>query len=63
VDPARVTRNSRLRDEFGIDSSAMIDVVSAVEDAFGITIPDEDAERFQTVGAMADFLEKARTVA
>ena len=59
VDAASVTRDSRLRDEFRIDSLAMIDLVVAVEDAFGVRIPDEDAERFQTVGDVADFLQHA----
>ena len=58
VDPGGTTRDSRLRGEFGINSLSMIDLVVTVEDAFGVRIPDEDAERFETVGDLADFLQR-----
>jgi len=38
----------------------MVDLVCEVEDAFGVRIPDEDAERFKTVGDVADFLNEAK---
>lgn len=63
VDRAGVTRDSRLRDEFGIDSLSMIDLAVAVEDEFGVRIPDDDAERFETVGDVVDFLRRARAAA
>ena len=56
VDPARITRDTRPREDFGLDSLAMIDLIVAAEDEFGVRIPDEDAERFQTVGDLADFI-------
>jgi acyl carrier protein len=59
VDPAQITRDSRLRDGFGIDSLSMIDLVVTAEDAFDVRIPDEDAERFETVGDIVDFLQRA----
>ena len=62
ADPAAITRNSRLREDFGIDSLAMIDLVVAAEDQFGVRIPDEDAERFTTVGALVDFISRAKSV-
>lgn len=58
VNQSQIARGSRLRDEFGIDSLSMIDVVVTAEDAFGVRIPDEDAERFETVGDMVDFLQR-----
>ncbi len=60
VDLVRIARDSRLQDDFGIDSLAMVDLVCEVEDAFGVRIPDEDAERFKTVGDVADFLNEAK---
>ncbi len=60
VDRTQVTRDRKLRDEFGIDSLSMIDLVVAAEDEFGVRIPDEDAERFETVGDLVDFVHKAR---
>ena len=60
VDVAQITRDSGLRDDLGIDSLAMIDLVVAAEDALGVRIPDEDAERFTTVGDLADFIDRAK---
>jgi acyl carrier protein len=60
VDPAKVTRDKRLRDDLGIDSLSLIDVAVAAEDAFGVPIPDEDLERLHTVGDVADHVRRAR---
>ena len=57
VDPAAITLDTPLRDR--VDSLAMIDLVVAAEDAFGVRIPDEDAERFETVGDVVQFIGRA----
>ena len=50
---------SRLREDLGINSLTLIDVACAAEDRFGIRIPDDDLERFVTVGDAMDFLRGA----
>lgn len=60
VDRTEITRDKRLRDDFGIDSLSMIDVAVAAEDAFGVLLPDEDVERFETVGDAVDYIQQAR---
>ena len=62
VDPFGITPGTRLRDGLGISSLGMIDLVVAAEDRFGIRIPDDDAERFQTVGDLVAFLQQAKPV-
>ncbi len=62
VDRLRIARDSRLRDEFGMNSLSMIDLVVAAEDEFNVRIPDEEAERFETVGDMVNFLQRAIAV-
>ena len=59
VDPSRVTPDTDLRAGLGLDSLDMIDLATAAEDSFGIRIPDDDAERFQTVGDVVAFLQRA----
>jgi acyl carrier protein len=49
VDPADVTPGARF-DDLGIDSLTLVDVVVAVEDRFGLVIPDDEWARFETVG-------------
>lgn len=62
ADQGLIVRDSRLRDDFDINSLSMIDLVVAVEDEFSVRIPDEDAERFETVGDVVDFLQRAIVV-
>ena len=45
-----ITPESRLQADLGIDSLARIDAMVAAEDAFGVCIRDDDAERFMTEG-------------
>ncbi len=59
ADPARMTRASRLREDLGINSLSLIDAACAAEDRFGVRIPDDDLERFATLGDAVDFLRAA----
>jgi len=54
------TRETHLIDDAGIDSPRMIDLVLGVEDAFGITVDDQDLDRVKTFGELVD-LVGART--
>ena len=58
MEPGAITPGTMLRGQ--VDSLAMIDLVVAVEDALGVRIPDEDAERFLTVGDLVEFASRAR---
>ena len=60
ADPAAMTRSSRLREDLGINSLTLIDVACAAEDRFGVRIPDDDLERFVTLGDAVDFLHAAK---
>lgn len=63
VDQAAVARDKRLREDLGIDSLSLIDLAVAVEDAFTTVIPDEDLERFRTVGDVVDHIRRSRIAA
>ena len=56
-----MARDTRLREDLGIDSLSLIEVAVAAEDAFGVPIPDEDLERFQTVGDVIDYSSAPRS--
>jgi acyl carrier protein len=56
VEPQRVTDDARLDGDLGIDSLTLVEIVVAVEDRFGLVIPDDEWSRFQTVGDLVTHL-------
>ena len=63
LDRSAISAGSRLRDDLGIDLLTTVDLVVAAEDEFGVRIPDEDAEGFETIGDIVNFIGRARTAA
>jgi acyl carrier protein len=63
IDPADVTPDMSIAGDLGIDSLTMLEVIVALEDQFGLLIPDDEWSRFTTVGDLAAHLERAGVVA
>ncbi len=60
VDADDITPSAELVNDLGINSLELADLVMLCEDRFGVTIDDEDAQKFVTVGDVAEYLsEKA----
>ena len=57
VDKAQVTRETSFVNDLGADSLDTVALVMEFEDEFDISIPDEDAEKIQTVGQAIDYVE------
>jgi acyl carrier protein len=58
VDPDEVTPEASFIDDLGADSLDTVELVMALEEEFGIEIPDEDAEKIQTVGDAIEYIQK-----
>ena len=58
VDPDEITLDTKLSKDLEADSLDQVEVLMALEDEYGIEIPDEVAERFETVGDIVEYLEK-----
>jgi acyl carrier protein len=63
IDPAEVTAQTSIPGDLDIDSMTMLEVVVALEDKFGLLIPDDEWSRFATVGDLTDHLERAGVAA
>jgi len=50
VDPAELTSESNILEDLGADSLDVVELVMAIEEAFDIEVPDEDAETMRTLG-------------
>lgn len=55
VDPASITAETRF-DDLNADSLDVVEVIMALEDEYGISIPDEAAEHMKNIGAVAEFI-------
>lgn len=58
VNAEKVTEAANFVDDLGADSLDIVELVMALEEEFGIEIPDEDAEKIQTVKDAADYVTK-----
>lgn len=56
VDEAKVTETSSFIDDLGADSLDTVELVMAFEEEFSIEIPDDAAEKIQTVGDAVSFI-------
>jgi acyl carrier protein len=57
VDFDQITDTARIMDDLGADSLDLVELVMAVEEEFGIEIPDADAEKLLTVEDFVKYAE------
>jgi acyl carrier protein len=58
VDKAEISRETSFINDLNADSLDTVELVMEFEDEFDVNIPDEEAEKIQTVGAAVDFVAK-----
>ena len=56
-DEAEITRDSSFVNDLNADSLDTVELVMEFEDEFDVTIPDEEAEKIQTVGQAIDYVK------
>ena len=57
IDAAKVTLDASFRNDLGADSLDTYELVYAIEDELGVSIPDEKANEFETVRDAYDFIK------
>ena len=57
VNPDQVTPDAKFIEDLGADSLDTVELVMALEEEFGQEIPDEEAEKLQSVGDVIKYIE------
>lgn len=57
VDPDQVEMDTNLMKDLEADSLDAVEIILAVEDGYGLDIPDETAEKFETVRDLVEYVE------
>jgi acyl carrier protein len=58
VSPAQLVRDASLVDDLGLDSLAAIEWGMAIEDAFGLSLPEDAMERVSTYGDVEELVHR-----
>jgi acyl carrier protein len=55
----KVVPSARFKEDLGADSLDLVEIIIDMEEKFGISIPDEEAQNFHTIQDAIDYLDKA----
>jgi len=58
VNPEQVTPTASFIEDLGADSLDTVELVMAFEEEFSVEVPDEDAEKLQSVGDVIKYIEE-----
>ncbi len=61
VNPEQVTPQAKFIEDLGADSLDTVELVMAFEEEFNVEVPDEEAEKLQTVGDVIKYIEDKGT--
>jgi len=58
VTPEQITPEASFLEDLGADSLDTVELVMAFEEEFNVNVPDDDAEKLQTVGDVIRYIEE-----
>lgn len=61
IEVDKITEESKIVEDLGADSLDMIEMLMALEEEFGLSIPDDKAEGLKTVGDITKFIDENAT--
>jgi len=57
ADPDLIDEDTNILDDLGADSLDVVELLMAIEENFGVTIPDDDINDIKTVGDLCEYVE------
>tara|TARA_A100001037_G_scaffold140819_1_gene127630 strand:+ start:432 stop:674 length:243 start_codon:yes stop_codon:yes gene_type:complete len=61
VNADQINPGAKFIEDLGADSLDIVELIMALEEEFGTEIPDEEAEKLQTVGDVAKYIEDTQS--
>jgi len=58
IDDVEITEETSFKDDLGVDSLDLLELVMAFEEEYGMELDPEELEGIQTVGDVMDFIKK-----
>lgn len=58
IDEGKITEETSFADDLGADSLDVFQIISELEDEFGIEFDNDDAEKIRTVGDAVEYIKK-----
>lgn len=58
IDPEKITEETNIRTELGLNSLELINIAVAIEDEFDVEIPDREVGNLETIGDAIKIIEK-----
>ncbi len=58
IDPEKITEETNIRTELGLNSLELINIAVAIEDEFDVEIPDREVGNLETIGDAIRIIEK-----
>ncbi|MCQ2524371.1 MAG: acyl carrier protein [Lachnospiraceae bacterium] len=60
LDDVTITKETSFKDDLGVDSLDLFELVMGLEEEFNVEIPSEELEKLTTVGAVVEYLESKK---
>ena len=57
VDAEEMATDTKIADDLGADSLDVVELLMAIEEEFGVEIPDEEIENLKTIGDVAEYIQ------
>lgn len=57
ADIESITMETSMIKDLGADSLDAVEIIMALEDEFGVSVPDEEAENFKSIGDIVNYIE------
>ena len=57
VEEDKVTADTDLQEDLGAGSLDIVDLLTSIEDEFGVEVPDDEIENIKTVGSLVSYIE------